>query len=253
MKCMKSSKHAGFGAVFGILKKLARTSRIYVHESITLLGRLFRMVLLGVSVLSKAGVPYKTCFGMIDHGDMFCFASQIVFPYASDGSLASVYGVRKDAVFFRWFCGLLLCLALLNASADDAIRARYFPGREFALVREALIESIEAEGLVVGQVLPFEQMLARTRQNRQEGSGPYRSAEIIQFCSSGIAWQLAEENAENLALCPMSIAIYVPRERPDTVVLAWRSPGAGSAGRIAGEALLQRLVERASELSRLSW
>ncbi len=211
------------------------------------------MVLLGAGLLSKAGIPYRTCFGMIDHGDMFCFVSQIVFPYASDGSLASVYGVRKDAVFFRWFFGMALCLSLLSAFADDEIRSRRLPGSELALVREALIEAIEAEGLVVGQVLPFELMLARTRQARGEGDSPYRSAEIIQFCSSRIAWQLAEEAAENLALCPMSIAIYVPRGQPDSVVLAWRSPGHASAGRAAGEALLQRLVERTSELSRLRW
>lgn len=152
---------------------------------------------------------------------------------------------RVLAALALFFCAL--------AAAEDVLLVRELPGGDFALVREALIEAIEAEGLVVGATLKFDDMLARTRLERQVGSGPYRTAEIVQFCSSRIAWQLAEEAPENLALCPMSIAIYVPQARPSAVLIAWRSPGRGSAGRAAGDDLLLRLVERTAELSRLSW
>lgn len=151
---------------------------------------------------------------------------------------------------------LLAALALgfvVAAGAEEMLAVRELPGGDFALVREALIEVIEAEGLVVGTTLKFDDMLARTRLEREAGSGPYRAAEIVQFCSSKIAWQLAEEAAENLALCPMSIAIYVPRARPAAVLIAWRSPGRGSSGRAAGDDLLRRLVERTAELSRQQW
>lgn len=151
---------------------------------------------------------------------------------------------------------LLAALALgfvVAAGAEETLAVRELPGGDFALVREALIEAIEAEGLVVGATLKFDDMLARTRLEREAGSGPYRMAEIVQFCSSRIAWQLAEEAAENLALCPMSIAIYVPRARPADVLIAWRSPGRGSGGRAAGDDLLRRLVERTAELSRQKW
>lgn len=153
---------------------------------------------------------------------------------------------------FAAFLPLALLFAVVGARADT-LAVRELPGRELALVREALVEAIEAEGLVVGAPLKFDDMLARTRLEREAGSGPYRAAEIVQFCSSRVAWQLAEEAIENLALCPMSIAIYVPRERPADVLLAWRSPGRGSAGRAAGDDLLRRLVERTAELSRLQW
>lgn len=151
---------------------------------------------------------------------------------------------------------LLGALALGFAAAvgaQETLAVRELPGGDFVLVREALVEAIEAEGLVVGAILKFDDMLARTRLEREAGSGPYRVAEIVQFCSSKIAWQLAEEAPENLALCPMSIAIYVPRARPADVLVAWRSPGRGSPGRAAGDDLLKRLVERAAELSRLRW
>lgn len=147
---------------------------------------------------------------------------------------------------------LILLFAVAGARAET-LATRELPGSELALVREALVEAIEAEGLVVGARLNFDDMLARTRLEREAGSGPYRAAEIVQFCSSRVAWQLAEEAPENLALCPMSIAIYVPRARPADVVLAWRSPGRGSGGRAAGDDLLRRLVERTAELSRLRW
>lgn len=147
---------------------------------------------------------------------------------------------------------LALAFAAAAAQAGE-IAVRELPGSELALVREALVEAIEAEGLVVGATLRFDEMLARTRLEREAGSGPYRAAEIVQFCSSRVAWQLAEEAAQNLALCPMSIAIYVPRQRPNDVLIAWRSPGRESDGRAAGDALLRRLVERTAELARIRW
>lgn len=154
-----------------------------------------------------------------------------------------------SAPLCRGLAALSLGFAALAAAAGE-IAVREVPGGDYALVREALIEAIETEGLVVGTINKFDEMLARTRLERDADAGPYRAAEIVQFCSSRIAWQLAEEAPENLALCPMSIAIYVPRERPADVLIAWRSPGRGSPGRAAGDELLSRLVERTVELSR---
>lgn len=165
--------------------------------------------------------------------------------------MSEFIGGRAGAV--RLLLGALALGVAAAAGAEETLVVRELPGGDFALVREALVEAIEAEGLVVGATLKFDDMLARTRLEREAGSGPYRAAEIVQFCSSKIAWQLAEEAPENLALCPMSIAIYVPRARPAAVLIAWRSPGRGSPGRAAGNDLLQRLVERTTELSRLSW
>lgn len=159
---------------------------------------------------------------------------------------------RSPGSVFRLPAAFVLAFAAVGAQAD-AITVRELPGSELAVVRDALVEAIETEGLVVGATLKFDDMLARTRLEREADSAPYRAAEIVQFCSSKIAWQLADEAAENLALCPMSIAIYVPRARPADVLLAWRSPGRGSAGRAAGDDLLRRLVERTAELSRLKW
>lgn len=46
-------------------------------------------------------------------------------------------------------------------AGGDVVR-RQLAGADFASAREALVEAIEAEGLVVGAVLPINEMLART-------------------------------------------------------------------------------------------
>jgi hypothetical protein len=61
---------------------------------------------------------------------------------------------------------------------------RVVAGSDYRAAREALIESIESEGLVVGTVLPFGEMLVRTAP---DGAGsPFAAAEIVQFAAA--AW-----------------------------------------------------------------
>lgn len=157
---------------------------------------------------------------------------------------------RGTPFFLRLCCALALSLGLLSAPADE-IHSRRLPGASAELVRESLIEAIESEGLLVGNILPFGEMLVRTRQ--AGNISPYRQAEIVQFCSSRIAWQLVAEAPDNLALCPMSVALYVLAEKPEEVVLSWRElqVGVGSAGRTEGDALLRKIIERTVALADL--
>lgn len=148
--------------------------------------------------------------------------------------------------FFAIFASLC---SLLNAPAlamDDVLTFPV-PGSHYSATREALIEAIEAEGLVVGAILPFNDMLKRTGEKGVDT--PYGEAEIIQFCSSGLAWQMVQEAAEQLALCPMSIALYSRLGGAD-VLLSYRSPGGTTPGRRKATDLLQRIIERTIELAR---
>ena len=151
---------------------------------------------------------------------------------------------------FFLFLLLLLLMAPMSARADADIRTRVIDGSDLPRTREALIESIEAEGLVVSNIINFNEMLARTAGDLGRRGAPFAAVEIVQFCSSVIAWQLIEESPAQVALCPLAISVQVRHGRPGQVVLAWREPQAGSAGRQKAIALLRRLAQRTAELGR---
>ena len=73
----------------------------------------------------------------------------------------------------RWL-GYLSLLAGLSAgpagAADDVVR-REVAGSDYRAAHEALIESVENEGLVVGSVLPFGEMLVRTAPAGRDSTG----------------------------------------------------------------------------------
>ena len=161
------------------------------------------------------------------------------------------------SVALRWASALLVwsVLALLavcqQASAADDIVSVVVPRTDFQAVREALIESIEEEGLVVSAVIPFNDMLQRTAAaSASNAVSPFVRAEIVQFCSSRIAWQLLAEDRAQIALCPLSVSLQQRRDAPGEVRLAWRSVGRASPGRVAADALVERLVRRAEALAR---
>lgn len=140
-----------------------------------------------------------------------------------------------------------------SALAADDVFKRGLPGSDFRSAHDALIETVEAEGLVVSAVIPFNGMLARTAKDLSHEASPFADAEIIQFCSSVLAWQMVAEDAGQLSLCPLSIAIYTKAADPGRVMLAYRSPGRATPARAKADDLLRRLAERAAELARLRW
>lgn len=119
---------------------------------------------------------------------------------------------------------------------------------DHADAREALAEAIAAEGIATPVVSHFAEMLARTADDLGHRADLYTHAEILTFCSVGVAARLAAEAAENIALCPLSIAVYALPAAPRTVVLAYRPPALESAGGDAARALLARIVARAASL-----
>lgn len=149
---------------------------------------------------------------------------------------------------------VMLFFGIVSATyAAEDVTKTVVVGSDFQSAREALVEAIEAEGLVVSAIIPFNDMLARTAGDLEKISSPFTEAAIVQFCSSVLAWQLLEEEASQIALCPLSVAVYVRRAEPGQVTLAYRSPGNTTAGRIKAEKLLIRLVNRSAELARLRW
>lgn len=149
---------------------------------------------------------------------------------------------------------LVFCVCLgRSASAADDLTTRQVEGSDFRSASEALIEAIEAEGLVVSARIPFNKMLERTAGAVARQASPFVNVEIVQFCSSLLAWQLLEEEAAQIALCPLSITLYEMAGESGGVFLVYRLPGQATAGRIKAGKLLQRLVDRSAELARLRW
>jgi uncharacterized protein (DUF302 family) len=164
--------------------------------------------------------------------------------------IAAPFGVP---FFLRFiFAGMLFCGAA-GVSAEDDVTKQFLASSDFQSAHDALIETVEAEGLVVSAVIPFNGMLARTAKDLAQGPSPFAEAEIVQFCSSALAWQMVTEEASQLSLCPLSIAIYAKADEPGKVMLAYRSPGRSSPARAKADELLRRLAERAAGLARLRW
>lgn len=68
-----------------------------------------------------------------------------------------------------------------QAWAEGDIRTYPVPDGGYEAARDALIEVIEAEGLVVGAVLPFNQMLQRTGgQERRVSVRERRNRTVLQ-------------------------------------------------------------------------
>ena len=155
--------------------------------------------------------------------------------------------------FFRVLLLVSIFFAVLASGYAEELVVRTPLQGDFAAAHEALVESIEAEGLVVGTVLPFNQMLERTADALDKSASPFVNAEIVQFCSSVLAWELVAEDPAQIALCPLSIAIYVEAGEPKKVTMAYRSPGRGSPGKAKADDLLRRLGLRAANLTRLRW
>jgi len=143
----------------------------------------------------------------------------------------------------RLLCGLFLVAGLVSAArAVDGLERRILPAADFATVHEVLVESIEGEGLVVSAVIPFNAMLQRTAPTLGKGASPYAAAEIVQFCSSMLAWQMLAEDPAQIAFCPLSLAIYEKTAQPGRVTLVFRVPGQSTAGRRAATQLLRKIA-----------
>lgn len=139
-----------------------------------------------------------------------------------------------------------LVAAPAPAAADDVGQLSIAPAR-YADAREALVDAIEAEGLIPSPPSRFGDMLARTAPALGHPAPIYADAEVLHFCSARIAWQLARENPLNIAQCPLSMAIYTLAGEPATVRLAWRRALGDSPGAHAADELLERIARHAAD------
>lgn len=118
-------------------------------------------------------------------------------------------------------------------------------GAVYPEVREALLEAIAADGLAAPMISDFGGMLQRTAADLGHSDALYGQAEIFTFCSIVVAARLAAEARENIAQCPMSIALYTTPESANRVFMAYRLPPTQSPGAQMATETLARITARA--------
>ncbi|MGE5493320.1 MAG: DUF302 domain-containing protein [Actinomycetota bacterium] len=129
-------------------------------------------------------------------------------------------------------------MSALPAVAADILR------QELAVagydeVREALVEAIEGEGLILGPVSQFGDMLHRTDATLHHGADIYERAEIFSFCSVAVAAKLVQKDPDRIADCPLTIALYrLKGSGRTTLVFRPRDEAA------SGNGLAKRIMER---------
>ena len=145
-------------------------------------------------------------------------------------------------------CALALASATSSSARAEGIVVEHFPGVPFADLREALADAIADEGLSAPVVSRFGAMLERTAPDLGHDPALYGDAEVLSFCSAGVAARLVAEAREHIALCPLSIAVYSLPHTPRDATLAWRPPTLDSPGGDAVRALMARIVSGAARL-----
>ncbi|MCU7906047.1 MAG: hypothetical protein KZQ76_09410 [Candidatus Thiodiazotropha sp. (ex Epidulcina cf. delphinae)] len=150
---------------------------------------------------------------------------------------------------YRWVVWLLLFSAgHLSAVEPEADRSpvRVFTSEEpFEDVLENIEMAIIERGLLVSGTLHVSDMLNRT--------GPdlgftqvFSKARSVEFCSALMSHKMSQAAAENIAICPFTIAVYVKLAEPDKVYAAYRPPqlvgdGGGAASAIVD--MLEGIIE----------
>lgn len=103
-------------------------------------------------------------------------------------------------------------------------------------IKMAIIE----RGMLVSGTLHVSDMLNRTAADLGF-SEVFEKAESVEFCSALISHKMAQVTAENIVICPFTIAVYIKQEEPGQVHVAYRHPLlAGEADEVTG-AILEML------------
>lgn len=130
------------------------------------------------------------------------------------------------------------------ARAADDIVVRELQPLAYLDARAALLDAFVDAGLAPPAVSQFGDMLARTAPDLGHRADFYAEAEIFSFCSAQVSGRMIAEDVRNIALCPMTVALYTLPGRPRTVFLATHPPALQSPAGEFARTLLRRIVER---------
>jgi uncharacterized protein (DUF302 family) len=81
--------------------------------------------------------------------------------------------------------------------------------------------AIEARGMLVSSTLHVSDMLNRTGPDLGYAK-LFERAESVEFCSASLSHQMTQVAAENMTVCPFTIAVYTKVGAADKVYVAYR-------------------------------
>ncbi len=148
---------------------------------------------------------------------------------------------------------LLFCLASFVAQAQVEGPTQKGPAwvwavdGDFKAVKNDVIDTIEANGLVVSYIAYAANMLARTSEAVGDPTPVYDQAETLLFCKADLSHNLAKQDPHNIVLCPYSISLYSLIENPDRIYVSLRLPELNVAAYSEVHSLLEDIVNQALE------
>ena len=118
---------------------------------------------------------------------------------------------------------------------------------DFRDIKQDIVTTIEAKGLVVSYTAYAANMLARTSEAIDDAKPVYDQGESILFCKADLSHKLARQDPHNIVLCPYSISLYTLVDAPTTTYVSIRLPALQVPAYIAVHDLLEQIVEQALE------
>lgn len=116
---------------------------------------------------------------------------------------------------------------------------------DFRDIKQDIVTTIEAKGLVVSYTAYAANMLARTSEAVEDAKPVYDQGESILFCKADLSHELAQQDPHNIVLCPYSISLYTLVEAPTITYVSVRLPALQVPAYIAVHDLLEQIVEQA--------
>ena len=140
---------------------------------------------------------------------------------------------------------VLLSAGPVSASErpGDASPVKVFTSEEdFEDVVENIKMAIIDQGLLVSGTLHVSDMLNRTGPDLGY-SQVFSRAAAVEFCSALMSHKMSQAAAENIAICPFTIAVYIKQTEPERVYVAYRLPHLAGDGGEATQAIIGLLEE----------
>ena len=155
----------------------------------------------------------------------------------------------------RFRCYLVVAAVVIPWMAmatdgDEASIAVYESSESYTVVRENIELAITGRGLLISKVLAIGDMLERTGKDLGFERQTYVKAESIAFCSARMTHRITALDPRNIAVCPLTIAVYVTAAAPDRVQVVFQPPqlvGEGAEIEAAAFALLDSIAREAVE------
>ena len=121
----------------------------------------------------------------------------------------------------------LVCIVTVAEAVDSEERGGFFRlyvvEDDFVAVKEALIESIENQGLVMSKVADVGAMLTRTGKDLGKNDQIYHHATNLEFCSAVYSRKMMSANANNIVNCPFVISVYEFPKRQGVIHVSFRN------------------------------